>query len=79
MKDIAHNLCLLPIPSQKYVKFTNEPGPMPKVCIDMWQKIWAMDENQLGGIRAYQADFEVYDARCSDSNNAILDIYIGIK
>src|SRR5689334_12497858 len=25
------------IPSQAYVKFTNEPGPMPSVCIDMWQ------------------------------------------
>lgn len=68
----------LTIPSQTYAKFTNGPGPMPMVCIDMWQKIWAMDKTELGGIRGYRADFELYDERASDHNNVTLDIFIGV-
>ena len=52
---------------------------MPKVCIDMWQNIWKMNEHDLGGERSYIADFEVYDERSHDHNNVILDIYIGIR
>ena len=67
------------IPVQNYAKFTNEPGPMPAVCIDMWKNIWKMNASDLGGERAYIADFEVYDQRSSDHSNVILDIYIGIR
>jgi predicted transcriptional regulator YdeE len=67
------------IPAQTYAKFTSEPGPMPAVCIDMWQNIWKMNDAQLGGKRAYIADFELYDQRSTDHNNVVLDIYIGIE
>ncbi|MDF3054178.1 MAG: hypothetical protein K0Q74_85 [Gammaproteobacteria bacterium] len=67
------------IPLQNYAKFTNRPGPMPDVCINMWQAIWQMDASDLGGERAYISDFEIYDARSADYNNAILDIYVGIN
>jgi len=67
------------IPVQNYAKFTNQPGPMPVVCIDMWQNIWKMNPSDLGGERAYVSDFEVYDERSVDHNNVTLDIYIGIK
>lgn len=68
----------LSLPSQHYAKFTNESGPMPNVCIDMWKKIWAMPPQELG-VRSYIADFEVYDERSRDHQNVVLDIYIGIK
>ena len=64
---------------QTYTKFTSDPDQMPKVVIDMWQKIWNMDAAMLGGERAYIADFEIYDERSSDPHNAVVDIYIGIK
>jgi predicted transcriptional regulator YdeE len=67
------------IPEQHYAKFTSQPGPMPKVCIDMWQNIWKMKASDLGGKRAYIADFELYDQRSVDHNNVVLDIYIGIR
>ncbi|MBH1988830.1 MAG: AraC family transcriptional regulator [Myxococcaceae bacterium] len=70
---------MLTIPDQNYAKFTNQPGPMPDACIDMWQNIWKMDVSDLGGERAYVADFEIYDERSRDYNNVTLDIYIGIK
>lgn len=69
----------LTIPAQSYAKFTNQPGPMPAVCVDMWKNIWKMNDAELGGERSYGADFEVYDERSHDHNNVVLDIYIGIK
>jgi predicted transcriptional regulator YdeE len=38
---------MLTIPVQNYVKFTNQPGPMPAVCIDMWQNIWKMSIERI--------------------------------
>lgn len=69
----------LSIPVQDYAKFTSESGPMPAVCVDMWKKIWAMNSSELGGNRAYIADFEVYDERSRDHQNVVLDIYMGIE
>lgn len=66
------------IPAQSYTKFTTDPGPMPAVCIDLWQKIWQMNAADLGGNRSYNADFEIYDERSQDPQNTVLDIYIGI-
>jgi nucleotidyltransferase substrate binding protein (TIGR01987 family) len=45
----------------------------------MWQNIWKMNTADLGGKRAYIADFEVYDERSQNPEQAVLDIYIGIK
>lgn len=66
------------IPAQHYAKFTNDPGPMPMVCINMWQKIWQITPENLGGKRNYLSDFEIYDERALNPLNAVLDIYIGI-
>jgi predicted transcriptional regulator YdeE len=67
------------IPAQKYVKFTNCPGPMPTVCVEAWKEIWQMSSTDFDGSRAYLADFEVYDERARDHNNVELDIYVGIQ
>ena len=67
------------IPAQNYAKFTSKPGIMPEVCIDMWQNIWKMKSGELGGKRAYLADFEVYDKRALDPSKTVLDIYVGVK
>jgi predicted transcriptional regulator YdeE len=77
--NVDKDLETLTIPAQHYAKFTSKPGPMPSVCINMWQNIWAMSPAQLGGKRAYIADFEVYDERSADHANTVLDIYIGIE
>lgn len=67
------------IPSQRYVKFTTKPGAMPSVLKDAWQEIWDISSDELGGVRSYCSDFEIYDERANDHNNLVLDIYIGIK
>ena len=77
--DLPDNLTTLTIPAQTYVKFTTEPGAMPFVVIQAWQKIWGMKQTDLGGVRRFHADFEVYDERAMNPKAAALDIYIGIK
>jgi predicted transcriptional regulator YdeE len=79
LENVDREFEMLTIPVQNYAKFTNQPGQMPTVCIDMWKKIWKMNQSNLGGERAYIADFEVYDERSRDPNNTALDIYIGLK
>jgi predicted transcriptional regulator YdeE len=77
-ENIPQELETLTIPAQSYAKFTSTPQSMPTVVIDMWQKIWKMSADDFGGKRSYIADFEVYDERSRDPQNAIVDIYIGI-
>jgi predicted transcriptional regulator YdeE len=78
-ENIPQGFEKLTILPQTYVKFTSTPGKMPAVCIDMWQHIWKMNAAGLGGKRAYIADFEVYDERSQNPEQAVLDIYIGIR
>ncbi|MBS4167043.1 Uncharacterized protein NEOC65_002148 [Neochlamydia sp. AcF65] len=77
--EMAEGFSALVIPARNYVKFTSNPGTLPSLCINMWQEIWSMSAQDLGGEREYLADFEIYDDRASNHQNAILDIYIGIK
>jgi predicted transcriptional regulator YdeE len=75
--DLPEEFVALTIPAQNYTKFTNGPGPMPAVCIDVWKQVWV--DSELDSRRNYIADFEIYDERASDHSKVVLDIYIGIK
>lgn len=77
--DVSAEFKTLVIPEQHYAKFTTEPGPMPMVCINEWQKVWKMTPAEFGSDRAYIADFEVYDERAIDHQNTVLDIYVGLQ
>lgn len=77
-KNCPSELSQCTIPAGKFCKLTTPNGKMPDVVIEGWMNIWKMTANDLGGKRAYQADFEVYDDRASDPNATHMDIYIGI-
>ena len=63
-----------------YTIVTTPAGPVSKVVPATWQTIWKLeDEGQLGGIRAYNTDFEVYDERSRDPQNSQVEIHIGLK
>ena len=68
----------LTIPAQSYAKFTTDSAPMPEVIVNAWNEIWKMSPQELGGERAYQTDFEIYDERAADHQQIVLDIYVGI-
>jgi predicted transcriptional regulator YdeE len=77
-ENVPEGMEQLTIPVQEYTKFTNGPGMMPDVLINAWKKIWVMNDEELGGKRAYKSDFEIYDERAMDHDNVVFDLYIGL-
>jgi predicted transcriptional regulator YdeE len=66
--------------SGKYAVVTSEQGPIPKIIVEAWQRIWDLeDQAKLGGQRAYKTDFEVYDQRARNPQDSQIDIQIGLK
>ena len=77
--DVPEGFVTLTIPAQTYVKYTNGPGAMPNVLMDVWRKVWGSTQEELGGVRSYKVDFEIYDERANDHQNVVLDVFIGIE
>jgi predicted transcriptional regulator YdeE len=69
----------LTVPAQTYAKFTTKPAPMPDVLLKVWNTVWNISPQDLGGKRTYVTDFELYDERAKDHQNIVLDLYIAIK
>lgn len=77
--ELPEGLQSIVVEPQSYSKFTTDKGQMPHIVIDAWQQIWSLEEQgSLGGQRTYNTDFELYDARAENPEEAIVDIYIGI-
>lgn len=70
--DAPKNLTSLKIPSQKYQKVTAR-GIMTACITDAWNKIWNADIE-----RKFDFDFEVYDERSKNWDDAMVDIYVSI-
>jgi len=62
------------IPAGKYATFISERGPVERVVVETWQRIWGIALD-----RAYRADYEVYDERAADPGSAQVAIYVGIR
>ncbi|MEB2778096.1 GyrI-like domain-containing protein [Algoriphagus sp. D3-2-R+10] len=71
--DVPENLTSLEIPSQNYVKFVAK-GIMTGCITRKWEQIWKSNTDRKFGF-----DFEVYDERSQDWNDAELDIFISIN
>jgi predicted transcriptional regulator YdeE len=67
------------VPAGKFAVFTSEKGPAPKVVPEIWMKINSLPKSAVGGDRVYKADFEVYDERAADPQNAVVEVHVGIK
>lgn len=67
------NLDELIIPEQTYHKETAK-GQMTGCITGVWEKIWRSDLNRKFGF-----DFEVYDERSHNWENAEVDIYLSVK
>jgi len=67
------------VPAGRYAIFTSDKGPVSKVVVGLWQKIWVIPKSAPGGDRAYKADYEVYDERAADPQSTEIDLHIGIK
>ncbi|GAA0355428.1 DinB family protein [Bacillus horti] len=66
------------LPAARYVIFTTNRGPIYKIISEAWEYIWKWTES-TDLERAYTGDFELYDERSIDPEDAQIDIYIAIK
>ncbi len=76
--ELPEEFAVKTIPAAQYMVFKSEKGPISEIVIKLWQDIWRWFE-QEGVERTYTGDFEVYDERCLNPQNAQVDIYIAIK
>jgi predicted transcriptional regulator YdeE len=67
------------VPVGRYAMFTSGKGPVEKIVFETWQRIWSTARPEMGGDRAYVADFEVYDQRAANPRDAQVDVYVGIR
>ena len=59
------------VPKGRYAVITSATGLAEQVVPKAWQRVWSLeDQHQLGGGRAYKADFEVYNQRSRDPKNS---------
>ena len=70
--QIQKGLSELIIPSQSYMKVVAK-GKMPVCISEAWTSIWNSKMK-----RKFEYDFEVYDDRSKDWNDAEVDIFISI-
>lgn len=67
------------IPAGKYAVVTSERAPIVEAVVGAWKTVWSLSPAQLGGERAFQTDFELYDERATDPQNSQVDLYIALK
>ena len=77
--SLPGNLAVKHVHAGRYAVFSSEKGPVTEIVPEVWQRIWAMSPKELGGKRAFKTDFEVYDGRATDPENAQIDVYIGLR
>ncbi|HEX3437116.1 MAG TPA: GyrI-like domain-containing protein, partial [Pseudacidobacterium sp.] len=76
--DVPVGLTLKEIPEGRYAEIHSEKGPLSVVIPKVWQRIYSMPATDLGGERAFKADYEVYP-QGFDPQNTQITVYIGLK
>ncbi|WP_433972217.1 GyrI-like domain-containing protein [Tunturiibacter lichenicola] len=72
-------LTLKHVPDGRYAVLRSNRGAIKRVVPELWQRIWAMSPSELGGSRAFQVDYEVYDQRAADPDNAQIEVHVGLR
>ena len=72
MDDIPQGMVGRKIPAQSY-RVVRAEGALPDALTDAWLDIRKSDIK-----RAFSYDFEIYDDRAADANNAEVDIFIAL-
>jgi predicted transcriptional regulator YdeE len=67
------------IPAGMYAVVTSDRAPVMEAVVGAWKKVWTSAPADLGGERAFLADFELYDERAREPQNSQVDLYVGLK
>ena len=78
-ESLPASLTVKHITPGRYAVFSSSKGPITQVVPEIWQRIWSMSPEELGGKRAFQTDFEIYDQRAANPENAQIDVYVGLR
>ena len=78
-ESLPSTLTFKHIPAGRYAVFTSGRGPVQQIVPEIWQRILSMSPEELGGTRAFQTDYEMYDQRAADPADAQIDVYIGLR
>jgi predicted transcriptional regulator YdeE len=62
------------IPAGRNAVFLSESGPVERIVVETWQRIWSSAID-----RAYGADYEIYDQRAADPSNAQVEVCVGVR
>jgi predicted transcriptional regulator YdeE len=76
---LPSSLTVRHIPAGRYSVISSRRGPLIEVVPEVWQRIWSMSASELGGKRAFQTDYEIYDQRATDPENGQVDVYVGLR
>ena len=79
IKDVPPKFVAKHIPGGRYAVVTSNRGPVEKVVLETWQRIWAMSPGELGGMRSFRSDYEIYDQRSADPEKAQIEVFIGLR
>jgi predicted transcriptional regulator YdeE len=80
VSDVPPGMVAKKVPKGRYAIVTSAKGPVAQVVPQAWQRVYSLDDNkQLGGVRAYKADFELYDQRSQNPQDSQVDLYLGLK
>ena len=74
LDQIPYGLVGKTFEEQTYIKRIAKGNLMQGIVYEEWTKIWNADLN-----RTFTADFEVYDERTHNTENAEVDIFISVK
>jgi predicted transcriptional regulator YdeE len=67
------------VPAGSFAIIPTERGPVQAVLAKTWRRIWAMTGEELGGKRAFSADYEVYGEKARIPNGSQVDIHIRLR
>ncbi len=67
------------VPAGRYAVFTSDRGPVQKVVVDVWRRVWETQKSALGGDRTYKTDFELYDQRAQNPADSVVDLYVAVR
>jgi predicted transcriptional regulator YdeE len=79
IENLPPGVTFAAIATGNYATITTEKGPVVDVLQDAWKRIWAMPADELGGRRAFLTDYEVYDGRAADPENAQVEIHLSLE
>jgi len=72
------DLTVAVVPESAYIEFSTRKGPVFEVVAEAWGEIWEYFKSSPEK-RSYTGDFELYDSRGLDSENAEVKIFIAVK